>query len=114
MMGVIVLILKAESWRRWSRVSLSFHRYRLIRNRFVPVLTYSDWYKPVCSGSYQISHRFLYRFVSDFAGFCLLVLLFVANADDLDDYQIIQQMDDEIDIVMNEEMNADAGIDAYY
>ena len=39
---------------------------------------------------------------------------FVAIADDVDNYNIIQLMDDEIDIVMNEEMNADAGMDPYY
>ena len=85
-----VLMLTLPKWMRWSRVSLT-------------VLTQSLLYhsKPVPDPTYI-----------QFVPFCSASL--VATADDLDNYNIIQQMDDEIDIVMNEEINNDAGMDAYY
>ena len=83
-----VLMSTLLKWMRWSRVSSAV----LILNfgSLGPVRTGLYQFVPICSAS------------------------FVATADDFDNYNIIQQMDDEIDIVMNEEMNADAGMDEYY
>ena len=81
-----VLMSTLLKWMRWSRVSSAV----LIQGSPGPVQTGLYEFVPICSAS------------------------FVATADDLDNYNIIQQMDDEIDIVMNEEMNNDAGMDAYY
>ena len=83
-----VLMSTLPKWMRWSRVSSAV----LIQKCGSPGPIRTGLYQfvPICSAS------------------------FVATADDFDNYNIIQQMDDEIDIVMNEEMNADAGMDAYY
>ena len=87
-----VLMLMLPKWMKWSRVSST-----VLTQNGVSVFTDA------------ISNR---KPGSEFVPICSASL--VATADDLDNYNIIQQMDDEIDIVMNEEMNNDAGMDAYY